>query len=164
MSHLLFGPLLANVPRGPMRRGQVVGGHAHHFDHPTCAINGAITVAMLGGSMRLGADGWPIQARWSKDGWPPDDEIEVQHLIDSRTDRFAVLVPRGRWHALRAETDGAQYVCWYPHLAPQPIALERPGAMPRQKPWTMRDADGALWARIDEAIVTDACGWADAYR
>jgi hypothetical protein len=154
----ICGPLCLRFPTGPMPKGKVVGGHVHYFCHVVFALNGPLSVAVLRKDLVILANGFPDTSAWVK-GWPPPEQIDYLKLLDPSTASFYMNIERGRWHASRAEADGAMYVCAYPHLEPQAVGIENPGEWPPQKPWIITDADGVRYARIDKTISLEPTGW-----
>jgi len=77
---------------GPMRAGEVVGGHAHNFDHTTYVTHGSLLIERL-------VDGAPVQSVTKSAG----------------QEKNWVLIRAGAEHRLTALEDGTIYHCIYSH-------------------------------------------------
>ena len=144
------GSLRFRVPSGEQAKGSIVLGHAHNFGHVTMVHAGAYKVTRLKG-VECDALGRFIKA---------DEDISV--IVRATADRPFVWIEKGVWHQLEALEDGSRYICAYPHRFEQAHTLNAPGqqdAVPTHK----RDADGHLWAFVDETIVEATNAWAPAY-
>jgi hypothetical protein len=135
----------------PMQAGTGVLGHRHNFDHMTHVQSGVLEISVLRESAAR-IDGTPLEA----------DVLETR-VIRADDEVNWMLIMKGRFHILRALEDGTRYQCIYAHRAPQALTVGEPGQRDQQ-PYAKRDEDGALWLRVDESIVQDTAGWADAYR
>jgi hypothetical protein len=146
-----IGPIHINMPSAPMRKGDIVYGHRHNFDHPTLAWAGGFRVNTLKVD-KVNAFGYPLDAKVirSVDIW--------RHGRNPFT-----LILKGEWHELISLEDDSQYMCIYPHRKPQAISLDVPGQLP-QPPYFKRDEKGVLWQWVDENIVERTVDWADATR
>lgn len=136
-------------PEG-MKVGEVVVGHQHTFDHVTFVTRGAIEVSLLDVT-RVNAHGHPLDAK-----------VAFSKVISAEDECNWLLVLKGRFHTLRAVTDGARYQCVYASRLPQSITAHVQGAQ-AQKPLVRRDDDGTLWYRADDKIV-ETSDWVEAYR
>lgn len=147
----MSGNIFVRTNDVPMRAGEVVLGHRHNFDHTTFVKRGRLEVNMLD-VRTVNAYDQPVEA------------VVVESIILDPADAIDWrLIPKGRYHMLRALEDGTFYRCIYSHQFPQALTLDRPGGQ-KQLPYTMRDEGGVLWVRVNEKIVQDTAAWALAYQ
>lgn len=145
------GSLRFRLPNEPLKKGFVVLGHAHNFGHPSIVLAGSFKISKLKGIER-DATGQLIKA-----------VEDVSIVVRSTDEKPFVWIEKGTWHQLESLEDGSRYICAYPHRFEQAHTL---GGNPGQQdavPTHKRDADGNLWAYVDESIVEVTNNWSPAY-
>lgn len=147
------GNLFIRVPNEPMKKGEVVVGHQHNFDHTTFCVAGGLRIDLLD-VHELNADGNPVEATIvaSAELWAGENYSgQNWHLIE-----------KGKFHQITALADGTVYQCVYSHRAPQAISMWPAGQRP-SKPLTKRDEEGDLWMRVDETVTQESTHFGAAY-
>lgn len=147
----LSGSICILTSDRPMRLGEVVLGHRHNFDHTTYINKGAMEITLLEVD-EVNGHGDPLRARPA-----------LTKIVRASDPVNWFLILKGRHHVLKALEEGTVYHCIYSHRMPQAITLDEPGQR-FQLPYTRRDPDGTLWARMDDTITEDTSGWIEAYR
>lgn len=147
----ICGPIAIRQPNtGFMKAGEIVLGHQHNFPHPTFVTHGALEISLL-----------DVQETDGK-GRPLKATVSETFVIRASDEQNFLLIQKGRFHKLTALEDGTRYQCIYPHRLEQAVTLHAPGQQ-HEAPFTKRDENGVLWIRIDEKIVEEATGFAEAY-
>lgn len=148
---LISGNIFIRVPVAPLKAGEVVIGHAHHFGHTMVGFTGGFDIDILR-VLEFNAFGEPVRV-----------EVVETHTIMSGAGVPVFYIAAGVWHRITAKVDGSTYGCFYSHQYPQALNMMEPGNVLRP-PVKKRDDGGALWFRVNEDIVQDANGWAAAYQ
>lgn len=135
---------------GSMKKGDIVVGHQHNFDHPTICLSGSLRLDAINPT-KINAQGVVLEF-----------DLLSSIALNSKDDVPFNLVPKGVWHMLTALEDGTRYACAYPHRFEQACTVE-PRGQQEEKPYRKTDEDGDVWVRVDPNIAEAKTGFDMAY-